>query len=108
MAAKAKDKLYEIRLSLITKELVTDKEGKTVTDKDGKALETHTQHTAFEITDQTLCNAINDLLGDAITVEHLEDVPKHPAGHPEEGEPILDAHKFELTGKKPEKKKPAA
>ena len=108
MAAKAKDKLYEIRLSLITKELVTDKDGKTVTDKDGKALETHTQHTAFEITDQALCSEINDLLGDAITAEHLEDVPKYPEGHAEAGEPILDAHKFELTGKKPEKKKPAA
>lgn len=109
MADKEKDKkLYEIRLSLITKELVTDKDGKTVTDKDGKPLETHTQHTAFEITDQSLCAEINDLLGDAITKEHMEDVPKHPKGHAQEGEPILDAYKFELTGKKPEKKKPAA
>lgn len=98
------EKLYEIRLSLITKELVTDKEGKTVTDADGKALETHTQHTSFEITDQSLCKAINDLLADAITKEHMEDVSKHA----ETKEPLLDAHKFELTGKKPEKKKPAA
>jgi len=100
MAEKEK-KIYEIRLSLITKESVLDKDGKVVGEK-------HVQHTAFEITDQALCEAINELLGDAITKEHMEEVPKYPDGHAEEGEPILDAHKFELTGKKPEKKKPAA
>lgn len=97
MAEKEEKKIYEIRLSLITKELVRDKDDKVVGEK-------HVQHTAFEITDQALCNAINDLLGDAITAEHMEDVPKHP----ETKEPLLDAYKFELTGKKPEKKKPAA
>jgi hypothetical protein len=90
------DPVLEIRLELLHKEAVVDKDGRVVGEK-------HVQHTAFEITDQALCAEINELLGSAITKEHFEDVPKA-----KDGKPILDAHKFELTGKPPEKKKKTA
>ena len=105
---KEKKELLELRISLLRKELVTDKDGKPVTDSEGTQLETHTQHTHFEITDQALAQKISELLADALTKDHIEDVPKYPEGHAQAGEPILDAHKFELTGKAPKKKKPAA
>lgn len=100
MSKKAKE-LLEIRLSVIKKELTTTGEG--VAETDDKGTEKHVQHVAFHITDQSLAKSISDLLGEAITEEHIEDVPKD-----KDGEPLLDGHKFELTGKKPEKKKPAA
>ena len=103
MAEKKKDDLLEIRLTLLHKELVTDKDGKVVKSADGEALERHVQATDFEITDQTLCKKISDLLGSALTAQHAADVPKHE----KTGEPVLDAHKFEIPYK-PKKKAPAA
>ena len=89
-----KDKpLLEIRLELLKKELVTDKDGKVTGEK-------HTCNTAFFITDQDLCAQINKLLSDEITKEHLEDVKKD-----DDGEPIYDAHRFDIPYVAPAEKK---
>lgn len=94
-ATSAKE-LLEMRISVIKKQHVT-KDRKVQKDAAGEPLEEHTSHTSFVVTDQTLCEAIADLLGDAVVEQtHIED-------HPEN----LDGHKFELTGKKPEKKSAA-
>ena len=103
ITATTKKESLEMRISVIKKELVR-KDGKLEKDEAGEPVEKHTQHVAFHITDQVLCEAIADLLGDAVVQQtNIEDHPRDA-----NGEVNLDAHKFELTGKKPEKKKPAA
>jgi hypothetical protein len=97
ITATTSKELLEMRISVIKKELVT-KDRKVQKDEHGVPLEKHTQHVAFQVTDQVLCEAINDLLGDAVVAQtNVEDHPKD-----------LDGHKFELTGEKPEKKALAA
>jgi hypothetical protein len=93
-AAKSEEakKSLEVRLTLLHKEAVTDKDGKVTGEK-------HVQATDFEITDQDLCEEISDLLRDALTKEHMETVPKHK----ETNEPLLDAHKFQIPLPKVEK-----
>jgi hypothetical protein len=99
--SKKQKELLEIRLSLIKKELTSTVEGES--EVDDKATEKHVQHVSFHITDPVLAKAISDLLSEALSKEHMDEVPKD-----KDGEPLLDGHKFELTGKKPEKKKSAA
>jgi hypothetical protein len=92
----ADKEILEIRLELLRKEPVKDKDGKVVGEK-------CVCNTAFQVTDQDLCAEINGLLGDAITKEHIGDVRKD-----DDGEPIFDAHKFDIPYKpKVEKKKSA-
>ena len=78
-AADKPQKTLEIRLELLH-----------------KAGDTYVQNTSFEITDQVLCEEINDLLGKAITAAHIAMVPT------KDGKPVFDGHKFELTGEQAE------
>ena len=83
----------EIRLELLRKVPVTDKAGIVTGEK-------HICNTAFFITDQDLCAQIKKLLSDEIGKEHLEDVKKD-----KDGEPIFDAHRFDIPYVAPAEKK---